>query len=75
MYNTQTYKTTTYCGRSRDGALGVHLDNHLSLNEHITKTLSSCYGALAILRKIKHIAPLVIKKQLAVSHIFQIRLL
>ena len=37
--------------------LGVHLDSHLDWKEHVTKLLSSCYGVLAVLRKIRHLAP------------------
>ena len=44
--------------------LGVHLDNHLTWNEHITKTLSSCYSTLAVLRKVRYITPFPIRKQL-----------
>ena len=45
--------------------LGLHLDQHLTWNEHITKTLASCYGTLAVLRKLKHLAPYHVRKQLA----------
>ncbi len=37
--------------------LGVYLDDHLSWSEHVTKTLPSCYGSLAVLRKLRHFAP------------------
>ena len=43
--------------------LGVYLDSHLDWKEHVTKLLSSCCGALAVLRKIRHLAPF--NKQLA----------
>ena len=45
--------------------LGLHFDQHLTWNEHITKTLASCYGTLAVLRKLKHMAPYHVRKQLA----------
>ena len=45
--------------------LGVHLDSHLDWKEHVTKLLSSCYGVLAVLRKIRHLAPFKVGKQLA----------
>ena len=46
--------------------LGVYLDSHLDWKEtEVTKILSSCYGALAILRKIRHLAPFKVRKQLA----------
>ena len=47
--------------------LGVHIDNHLSWTEHINRTLSSCYGSLAVLRKLRSLAPFAIRKQLAES--------
>ena len=33
--------------------LRQHFDQHLTWNEHNTKTLASCYGTLAVLRKLK----------------------
>ncbi|XP_068728845.1 uncharacterized protein [Montipora capricornis] len=45
--------------------LGVHLDSHLDWKEHVTKLLSFCYGVLAVLRKIRHLAPFKVRKQLA----------
>ena len=50
--------------------LGVHLDNHLTWNEHITKTLSSCYSTRAVLRKVRYIAQFPIRKQLVECLIF-----
>ena len=44
--------------------LELHVDQHLIWNEHITKTLASCYGTLAVLRKPKHMAPCYARKQL-----------
>ena len=44
--------------------LGVHLDSHLDWKEHVTKLLSSFYGILAVLRKIRHLAPFNVSKQL-----------
>ena len=35
--------------------------------EHVTKTLSSCYGSLAVLRKLRHLAPFLLRKELAES--------
>ena len=46
------------------------MDNHLTWNEHITKTLSSCYSTLAVLRKVRYIAPFPIRKQLIECLIF-----
>ena len=45
--------------------LGLHLDQHLTWNEQITKTLASCYGTPAVLRKPTHLAPYKVRKQLA----------
>ena len=36
---------------------GVHIDEHMTWNAHITKTLASCFGTLAVLRKLKLLAP------------------
>ena len=47
--------------------LELRLDQHLTWNEHITKTLASYYGTLVVLRKLKHIAPYHVWKQLAES--------
>ena len=32
--------------------LGLHLKQHMTWNEHITKTLAPCYGTLAVLRNV-----------------------
>ena len=45
--------------------LGVYLDSHLDWKERVTKLLSSCYGALAVLRKLRHLAPFKVRKLLA----------
>ena len=37
--------------------LGVHLDQNLKWNEHVKSLLTSCYGTLSILRKLKNLAP------------------
>ena len=50
--------------------LGVHLDSHLTWNEHITKPLSPCYSTLAVLRKVHYIAPFPIRNQLVECLIF-----
>ena len=47
--------------------LGLHLDQPLTWNEHITKTLASCYGTLAVLRKLKYMAPYHVRKRLVIS--------
>ena len=44
--------------------LRVYLDLHLDWKEQVTKLLSSCYGALAVVRKIRHLAPFKIRNQL-----------
>ena len=51
--------------------LELHLDQHLIWNEHITKTLASCYGTLAVLRKPKHMAPCYARKQLESASLYQ----
>ena len=45
--------------------LGVHFQEHLSWTEHINKTISSSYATLAVLRKLKNLAPFSLKKHLA----------
>ena len=47
--------------------LGVHINQHLTWEDHITNTLSSCYGTLSVLRKIKNFAPLLIRKHIVES--------
>ena len=50
--------------------LGVHLDNHLTWNEHITKTFSSCYSTLAVLMESTLYCTVSYKK--AISRVFDI---
>ena len=45
--------------------LGTHIHQHLQWIDHVNKTISSCYSTLAILRKLKNLAPFSVKKQLA----------
>lgn len=47
--------------------MGVYLDQELTWQEHITNLLSSCYGALAVLRKLKNFSPYHIRKLLVES--------
>ena len=44
---------------------GLHIDQHLTWNEHITKTIVTCCRKLAVLRKLKHMAPYHVRKHLA----------
>ncbi len=44
--------------------LGMTFDEHLNWGEHITSLLSSCYSVLAVLRKLKNLAPYFVRKQL-----------
>ena len=44
---------------------GLHIDQQLTWNEHITKTIASCCGKLAVLRKLKRMAPYRVRKQMA----------
>ena len=37
--------------------LGVQMDEHLAWADHITALLTSCYAALAVLRKLRNLAP------------------
>ena len=47
--------------------LGVHINQHLTWQDHITNTLSSCYGTLSVLRKVKNFAPKHVRKNLVES--------
>jgi len=46
---------------------GVHMDEHLTWADHVTALLSSCYAALAVLRKLRSLAPYRVHKQLVES--------
>ncbi len=45
--------------------LGTVLQQNLKWNEDISRKISSCHGTLSILKKLKHLAPYRIRKQLA----------
>ena len=47
--------------------LGVHMDEHLTWSDHTTALLTSCYAALAVLRKLRNLAPYHVRKQLVES--------
>ena len=47
--------------------LGVQFNVHLKWDDAINTVASSCYASLASLRRIKHLVPLNLKKQLAQS--------
>ena len=47
--------------------LGVHMDEHLTWADHITALLTSCYAALAVLRKLCNLVPYHVRKQLVES--------
>lgn len=47
--------------------LGVHMNEHLTWTDHMTALLSSCYAALAVLRKLRNLAPYHVRKQLVES--------
>ena len=47
--------------------LGVHMQEHLTWNIHINELVTSCYGALAVLKKLRNLAPFPVKKQLVES--------
>jgi hypothetical protein len=44
--------------------LGTWINEHLKWNDHIKHLSSSCYAVLSTLRKLKHLTPLNVKKQL-----------
>ena len=43
--------------------LGVHMNEHLTWADHMTSLLSSCYAALAVLRKLRNLAAYHVRKQ------------
>ena len=47
--------------------LGVHVDQHLTWKTHVEHVLSSWYGTLSVLRRLKHLAPFHVRKHLAES--------
>ena len=47
--------------------LGVHMDQHLTWKTHVDHVLSSSYGTLSILRRLKNLAPFHVRKHLAES--------
>ena len=49
---------------TRTKLLGVQLDQNLKWNEHVKSLLTSCYGTLSILRKLRNLAPLHVRKNL-----------
>ena len=54
--------------------LGTVMEQHLKWNDEINRKISSCYGTLSVLRKLKHLAPYHVRKQLAASCSIQDRL-
>ena len=47
--------------------LGVYIDQHLSWGDQVNNLLSSCYGILKVLRRLKNLAPFHVRKTLAES--------
>jgi hypothetical protein len=47
--------------------LGIHLTKHLKWGEHVKNTTASCYATIAVLKKLKHLAPYNLRKTLAES--------
>ena len=45
--------------------LGVYVNENLNWDRHIMETVKSCYGTLALLRKIKRLTTFQLRKQLA----------
>ena len=73
MHSLQTASVNISCnGESlervtRTKMLGVHMYEHLTWDVHINELLTSCYGALAVLKKLRNLAPSRVKKQLVES--------
>ena len=61
VHNLQTASVNISCnGESlervtRTKLLGVHMQEHLTWNLHINELATSCYGALAVQKKIEHL--------------------
>ena len=47
--------------------LGVYMDQHLTWSDQVNNLLSSCYGTLTVLRRLKNLAPFEVRKTLAES--------
>ena len=47
--------------------LGVYMQEHLTWNIHINELATSCYGALAVLKKLRNLAQFRVKKHLVES--------
>ena len=45
--------------------LGMHFNNHLKWNDHVTMAIKTCTSTLSVLRKIKNFADFKLRKQLA----------
>ena len=45
--------------------LGIYLDKHLDWSNHVQESISSCYGQLSVLKKLKNFTTFKLRKQLA----------
>ena len=45
--------------------LGIYLDKHLNWSNHLQEVISSCYGKLLVLKKLKNFTTFKLRKQLA----------
>ena len=45
--------------------LGIYLDKHLDWSNHLQEIISSCYGKLSVLKKLKNFTTFKLRKQLA----------
>ena len=45
--------------------LGTVMEQNIKWNDGINRKISSCYGTLLVLRKLKHLSPYHVRKQLA----------
>ena len=53
----------TFCTK----LLGVYVDQHLTWVDQVNNLLSSCYGTLTVLRRLKNLAPFQVRKTLTES--------
>ena len=71
VHHLQNFKEQVSCNNThlervaKTKLLGLLMDENLSWDEQVSSLLSSCYGVLSILRKLKKMAPYHVRKLLA----------
>ena len=73
VHSLQTASVNIFCnGESLERVtsmklLGVHMQEHLTWNIHIDELATSCYGALAVLKKLRNLAQFRVKKAVSIE--------